>query len=305
MEVLVALARTPNRTVSRDQLVELCWEGRIVSDAAINRVVAKARQVARLIDPPPFSIETVPKVGFRLTPVPPSETEPSAEAAAAGDVNPVVALLGTWRARLGPRGLASAGLAILVAVIAIAGAALFGGSSLWRPPSGLVEVTLFEPEQPDDRELRSLSTALGQAVVRVLTASGVKTAPWPIGADAGPRAADAELKVAGTLRRTDDALVVNAQVLEQANGTVLWSTQLERPVDLAVGLDEQAANDIAGVCDATGRVFGLMPHPERGMDFFQRPDWPREADRLRRQGEPVPTDSDGLAVYAAGVAYFR
>lgn len=66
-----------------------------------------------------------------------------------------------------------------------------------------------------------------------------------------------------------------------------------------------SANDIAGLCDATGRVFGLMPHPERGMDFYQRPDWPREADRLRRQGKPVPTDSDGLAVYAAAVAYFR
>jgi phosphoribosylformylglycinamidine synthase len=62
--------------------------------------------------------------------------------------------------------------------------------------------------------------------------------------------------------------------------------------------------DIAGVCDATGRIFGLMPHPERGMDFHQRPDWPLEAERLRRAGRPVPEAADGLAVYAAAVRHY-
>jgi phosphoribosylformylglycinamidine synthase subunit PurQ / glutaminase len=66
-----------------------------------------------------------------------------------------------------------------------------------------------------------------------------------------------------------------------------------------------STHDIAGICDATGRVFGLMPHPERGMDFTQRDDWPRAAEMLRRRGEAPPLHADGLAVYAAAVASFR
>jgi phosphoribosylformylglycinamidine synthase len=29
--------------------------------------------------------------------------------------------------------------------------------------------------------------------------------------------------------------------------------------------------NIAGICDETGRILGLMPHPERHIDFFQNP----------------------------------
>jgi len=32
-------------------------------------------------------------------------------------------------------------------------------------------------------------------------------------------------------------------------------------------------DDIAGVCDATGLVFGLMPHPERHLSPMQHPAW--------------------------------
>ena len=32
---------------------------------------------------------------------------------------------------------------------------------------------------------------------------------------------------------------------------------------------------IAGVCDASGRIFGLMPHPERYLDWTRHPYWTR------------------------------
>jgi phosphoribosylformylglycinamidine (FGAM) synthase-like amidotransferase family enzyme len=34
-----------------------------------------------------------------------------------------------------------------------------------------------------------------------------------------------------------------------------------------------STDDIAGVCDASGLVFGLMPHPERFVDTIQHPAW--------------------------------
>ncbi len=43
---------------------------------------------------------------------------------------------------------------------------------------------------------------------------------------------------------------------------------------------------IAGICDPTGRVFGLMPHPERFLDWNRHPAWTRlGAEALAR--EPI------------------
>lgn len=68
MEMLIALARSPRQTLSRDQLITQCWSNRIVSDDAVTRTLGKVRQIAALIDPPAFKIETIPKVGVRLVP---------------------------------------------------------------------------------------------------------------------------------------------------------------------------------------------------------------------------------------------
>jgi len=40
-----------------------------------------------------------------------------------------------------------------------------------------------------------------------------------------------------------------------------------------------SVNNIAGICDATGRIFGLMPHPERFIRWTQHPRWAREPRR--------------------------
>lgn len=44
-----------------------------------------------------------------------------------------------------------------------------------------------------------------------------------------------------------------------------------------------SANNIAGMCDPTGRIFGLMPHPERYVASYHHPNW-RRSDRGRPQG---------------------
>ena len=52
---------------------------------------------------------------------------------------------------------------------------------------------------------------------------------------------------------------------------------------------------VAGVCDATGRVLGLMPHPERHIDPTQHPRWTR--------GDAGPV-GDGLKLFTNAVGYF-
>src|SRR5436190_3868764 len=64
MQALVALARRRGEVVSRDELIATCWDGRIVGDDAINGCVAKVRRLGEARAA--FSIETVPRVGYRL-----------------------------------------------------------------------------------------------------------------------------------------------------------------------------------------------------------------------------------------------
>ncbi len=55
-----------------------------------------------------------------------------------------------------------------------------------------------------------------------------------------------------------------------------------------------SVGNIAGVCDPSGRVFGLMPHPERHVVATQHPRWTREG----RTGE-----GDGLQIFRNGVKW--
>lgn len=45
-----------------------------------------------------------------------------------------------------------------------------------------------------------------------------------------------------------------------------------------------SVDDIAGVCDESGLVFGLMPHPERHVDAVQHPAW-TSREKLAAEGE--------------------
>ena len=57
-----------------------------------------------------------------------------------------------------------------------------------------------------------------------------------------------------------------------------------------------AQANVAGVCDETGRVFGLMPHPERFVDPTQHPRWTRNP-KLDQPGE-------GLQIFRNAVGFF-
>jgi phosphoribosylformylglycinamidine synthase I len=39
--------------------------------------------------------------------------------------------------------------------------------------------------------------------------------------------------------------------------------------------------DIAGICNKEGNIFGLMPHPERAMYWWQKPDWTSQKQILQ------------------------
>ena len=56
-----------------------------------------------------------------------------------------------------------------------------------------------------------------------------------------------------------------------------------------------SVNSIAGLTDSTGRVLGLMPHPERFVRPTQHPRWSRLKD----------VDGDGMTIFNNAVKYIR
>ncbi len=76
--------------------------------------------------------------------------------------------------------------------------------------------------------------------------------------------------------------------------------------------------DIAGICDPSGRIFGLMPHPEAYNHVTNHPDWPRRfaqgraaaaemvaTDKTLAAGEKLVTGETLARTEGAGVALFR
>ena len=58
---------------------------------------------------------------------------------------------------------------------------------------------------------------------------------------------------------------------------------------------------IAAVCDATGLIFGLMPHPESYISPYNHPSWTRDT----ALGCSLPPEGQGLAIFRNAVAYLR
>lgn len=62
--------------------------------------------------------------------------------------------------------------------------------------------------------------------------------------------------------------------------------------------------DIAGLTDQTGRILGMMPHPERAMFFTQLPHWTYLKEVYKREGRKLPDDGPGIKIFQNAVEYF-
>lgn len=73
-----------------------------------------------------------------------------------------------------------------------------------------------------------------------------------------------------------------------------------RPTEVWPANPNGSPDGAAGLCDATGRIFGLMPHPDAFLDAENHPDWIHRRDAGERgfgRGEA----GMGQAIFDAGV----
>ncbi|ATD01385.1 winged helix-turn-helix domain-containing protein [Pseudoalteromonas spongiae] len=78
-ELLIFFCRNSQRALSRDELIEHVWQGRVVSDAAVNRAISQLRKLIEPEPTKPIYIVTVSKVGYRFAVTPSALTLTSPE----------------------------------------------------------------------------------------------------------------------------------------------------------------------------------------------------------------------------------
>lgn len=66
-----------------------------------------------------------------------------------------------------------------------------------------------------------------------------------------------------------------------------------------------SAHGIAGICDPSGRIFGLMPHPEAATSIYYYPDWTRRRDEAFRKGLDFLEEGDGHFIFKNAYDYVK
>jgi phosphoribosylformylglycinamidine synthase subunit PurQ / glutaminase len=144
----------------------------------------------------------------------------------------------------------------------------------------LVETGLLEGPSVRERSIALAGNESGRFECRWITLRAEKSAcPWLAAGDVFPAPiAHGEgrfvVRDEATLRRLE------------SNGQI--ALRYVRPDGSAArGFPDNpngSASDVAGICDPTGRVLGLMPHPERNLTPWNHPHWTRRSPRAEGEG---------------------
>ncbi len=211
LKVLVALAQRRNQVVTRSELVDACWDGKIIGDDVINRSISMLRQFADRAEG--FSIETVPKAGYRLV-----EAE-------------------TGRKVRSHQWLVAAAVIVLIMATAI---------GLWwrsiEPNATTVAVVAADGSRVTQELSRSLITRLGS-----LQAAKTDSLNLVGPADQSGGSADLIFEVSGT--SSDRATEANLVLLAGKDRSVLWSKDFSQPPDKLADLEQQLAYTTGRVLD--------------------------------------------------------
>jgi phosphoribosylformylglycinamidine synthase subunit PurQ / glutaminase len=64
-------------------------------------------------------------------------------------------------------------------------------------------------------------------------------------------------------------------------------------------------DDIAAITNESGRIIGIMPHPERAIFFTQLPNWTYLKEKFQRENILIPKFGPGLKIFQNAVKYFN
>lgn len=258
MQVLVELAQANGAILSRADLRDSCWEGRVTSDDAIDRVIAQIRRLSAGVGANSFAVETVPKVGYRLIELPAD----GRSARASG---------------LSRRFLIGGSIAALGG--AATGFALYKRIGRPAPRSRDAPMTIavlpFTSEAPSP-QLETLAAELSDEVrsdvsrvveIRVIAQTSSRNAAnegrtaQQVGNSLG-----ADYIVEGQLGSVNGQIVTSIALVDSANGSQVWAVQESAPARDPTQLRPEISGDVIQ------HLAGIIPISTQNLPPIRRPD---------------------------------
>jgi DNA-binding winged helix-turn-helix (wHTH) protein/TolB-like protein len=248
MQVLVALAHGQGEVVTRDDLIAQCWNGRVVGDDAINRCITAVRKIAAAYGG--FSLETIPRVGYRLHTGEAGAPQQPDEIQSETDTPRRFAWVRRWRWPLA--GLAGVTAIVLAAVFLLPAhdGAAKREITVSAPARFIVAVLPFTPlsEVPGNPHLgNQIASATADALSRVgcEVAAPSESARFRGDAKAGAaKALRADFLVDGEYRLENGIIETAVRVIEGATGRTLVAETFEVPVSEVADLPEFVASQV-------------------------------------------------------------
>lgn len=96
------------------------------------------------------------------------------------------------------------------------------------------------------------------------------------------------------------------RLVHQGQIVLRYANPEGRPADGAFPANPNGSvGDVAGICDPTGRIFGLMPHPEAYNHSTNHPEWTYLREQCRRAGQAWPTEGAGIRLFRNAVEFLQ
>ena len=266
--LLKYLIENRDRIVSKDELIEAIWDGRAITDAALNTRIRAVRRALGDDRAQQKFLRTYPKRGFQFVAATDC-SDPSDPNAAAGAPVPAppaappraaTRRVGVWIGAVG-----------LILVLAAAGTAWWldgrGGMQAALPAKPSIAVLPFDnlsgdPDQDyfADAFTEDLITDLSR--IRDAFVIARRTSFTYKGGAADVKTVAAELGVRyvleGSVRRSGDQVRINAQLIDGQTGSHVWSDRYDRRLTDAFSVQSDVTGRIAAVLKAELREADLQ-----------------------------------------------
>jgi TolB-like protein/DNA-binding winged helix-turn-helix (wHTH) protein/Tfp pilus assembly protein PilF len=254
MQVLLYLAQHAERVVTRQELEDEIWEGRIVTEDAVTNAIGKLRRVFEDDARRPELIETIPKTGYRLL------QRPVWSDIAAPQPGPAARSARERHVTMNPATVGAAVLSLLIIGLL--------AWWIWPPatdrqasmsPDGerpTLAVMPFEnlggdPEQDYFANgitadlITDLSKLSGLGVIGPSSVFGYRNSELQderIGAELG-----ADYVVRGSVQRAGERLRINTRLVEISSDQTVWAERYDRPLADVFEIQDQVS---AGIVQA-------------------------------------------------------
>jgi phosphoribosylformylglycinamidine synthase len=101
----------------------------------------------------------------------------------------------------------------------------------------------------------------------------------------------------------DDATM---QALRNSGQIVLrYANENMTPANGGAANPNGSLDDVAAICDPTGRFIGMMPHPERAILSIQDDNYTLKREIAARKGEQLPEETACMRIFRNAVEHFK